>query len=141
MTNRIGWAWAFTLESAAKVRTLGQVELIIAFAVAHVTVPARTSALAYLGADDEIALWINGRAVGSHRGGYDAFTIDVTDARVLAVSQRDGGGQRLATTFPEIDVVLLEEFVQGREFSFDSLVADIVSTLASTDPVLGDVDR
>lgn len=37
----IGWAWAFTLESAAKVRTLGQVELIIAFAIAHVTLGER----------------------------------------------------------------------------------------------------
>jgi drug/metabolite transporter (DMT)-like permease len=31
----IGWAWAVTLENAAKVRTLGQVELLIAFAIGH----------------------------------------------------------------------------------------------------------
>ncbi|MFW2334324.1 EamA/RhaT family transporter [Ilumatobacter sp.] len=36
LLGSIGWAWAFTLESAAKVRTLGQIELIIAFAIAHV---------------------------------------------------------------------------------------------------------
>jgi len=30
-----GWAWAMTLESAAKVRTLGQVELVIAFALSR----------------------------------------------------------------------------------------------------------
>lgn len=37
----IGWAWAMTLENAAKVRTLGQVELLIAFAIAHVTLGER----------------------------------------------------------------------------------------------------
>ena len=36
-----GWAWAFTLESAAKVRTLGQVELLIAFALARITLGER----------------------------------------------------------------------------------------------------
>lgn len=41
LLGSIGWAWAFTLESAAKVRTLGQVELIIAFAIAHVTLRER----------------------------------------------------------------------------------------------------
>jgi len=41
LLGSIGWAWAFTLESAAKVRTLGQVELIIAFAIAHVTLHER----------------------------------------------------------------------------------------------------
>jgi drug/metabolite transporter (DMT)-like permease len=41
LLGSIGWAWAFTLESAAKVRTLGQVELIIAFAVARLTLGER----------------------------------------------------------------------------------------------------
>lgn len=41
LLGSIGWAWAFTLESAAKVRTLGQVELVIAFAIAHVTLGER----------------------------------------------------------------------------------------------------
>lgn len=41
LLGSIGWAWAFTLESAAKVRTLGQVELILAFAIAHVTLGER----------------------------------------------------------------------------------------------------
>ena len=41
LLGSIGWAWAFTLESAAKVRALGQVELIIAFAIAHVTLGER----------------------------------------------------------------------------------------------------
>lgn len=41
LCGSIGWAWAVTLESAAKVRTLGQVELVIAFAIAHVTLGER----------------------------------------------------------------------------------------------------
>ncbi|TDT15495.1 hypothetical protein BDK89_1066 [Ilumatobacter fluminis] len=41
LLGSIGWAWAFTLESAAKVRTLGQVELIIAFVLARVTLGER----------------------------------------------------------------------------------------------------
>lgn len=41
LLGSIGWAWAFTLESAAKVRTLGQVELIIAFVVARVSLGER----------------------------------------------------------------------------------------------------
>jgi drug/metabolite transporter (DMT)-like permease len=41
LLGSIGWAWAFTLESAAKVRTLGQVELVIAFVVARVTLGER----------------------------------------------------------------------------------------------------
>lgn len=36
LMGSIGWAWAFTLESPAKVRTLGQVELLIAFGVSYV---------------------------------------------------------------------------------------------------------
>lgn len=41
LLGSIGWAWAFTLESAAKVRTLGQIELVIAFAIAHLTLGER----------------------------------------------------------------------------------------------------
>jgi drug/metabolite transporter (DMT)-like permease len=41
LLGSIGWSWAFTLQSAAKVRTLGQVELIIAFAVARITLGER----------------------------------------------------------------------------------------------------
>lgn len=48
LLGSIGWAWAFTLESAAKVRTLGQVELIIAFAIAHVTLHERHTRADYL---------------------------------------------------------------------------------------------
>lgn len=48
LLGSIGWAWAFTLESAAKVRALGQVELIIAFAIAHVTLGERHSRNDYL---------------------------------------------------------------------------------------------
>jgi len=48
LLGSIGWAWAFTLESAAKVRTLGQVELIIAFAIAHITLGERHTRTDYL---------------------------------------------------------------------------------------------
>ena len=48
LLGSIGWAWAFTLESAAKVRTLGQVELIIAFAIAHITLGERHTRGDYL---------------------------------------------------------------------------------------------
>lgn len=41
LLGSIGWAWGFTLESAAKVRTLGQVELIIAFLVARLVLGER----------------------------------------------------------------------------------------------------
>ena len=48
LLGSIGWAWAFTLESAAKVRTLGQVELIIAFVVARVTMGERHTRTDYV---------------------------------------------------------------------------------------------
>lgn len=48
LLGSIGWAWAFTLESAAKVRTLGQVELIIAFVIGRVTLGERHSRADYL---------------------------------------------------------------------------------------------
>ncbi len=48
LLGSIGWAWAFTLETAAKVRTLGQVELIIAFVVARVTLGERHTRADYL---------------------------------------------------------------------------------------------
>lgn len=41
LLGSISWAWAVTLENAAKVRSLGQVELVIAFAIAHVTLGER----------------------------------------------------------------------------------------------------
>ncbi len=41
LLGSIGWAWAVTLENAVKVRTLGQVELIIAFAVSHIKLGER----------------------------------------------------------------------------------------------------
>jgi drug/metabolite transporter (DMT)-like permease len=41
LAGSTGWALAVTLENAAKVRTLGQVELLIAFAISHVTLGER----------------------------------------------------------------------------------------------------
>jgi len=46
----------------------GYPSLAVTFAVAHVTVPEETDALAFLGADDEIALWLNGHAVQRNHG-------------------------------------------------------------------------
>lgn len=43
LLGSVSWAWAFTLESAAKVRILGQVEVIIAFAVAYLSLGERHS--------------------------------------------------------------------------------------------------
>lgn len=48
LLGSIGWAWAFTLESAAKVRTLGQVELVIAFVLARLTLGERHTRADYL---------------------------------------------------------------------------------------------
>jgi hypothetical protein len=39
------------------------------------------------GVDWEARVWVNGHAVGAHRGGYDPFTLDVTDALVPAPDQ------------------------------------------------------
>ncbi len=47
LLGSMGWAWAMTLENAAKVRTLGQVELLIAFGIAHVKLGERHTADTY----------------------------------------------------------------------------------------------
>jgi hypothetical protein len=47
--------------------------------------------LLHFGAVDwETTVWINGREVGSHRGGYDAFSFDITEAL------KPGGEQEIA---------------------------------------------
>jgi drug/metabolite transporter (DMT)-like permease len=48
MGGTIGWTLAMTLENAAKVRTLGQVELLIAFAIAHISLGERHTYRDYL---------------------------------------------------------------------------------------------
>lgn len=46
----------------------GYPDLAVTYAIAHVTVPEATDALAWLGADDEIALWVNGVQVQRNHG-------------------------------------------------------------------------
>ena len=47
--------------------------------------------LLHFGAVDwEAKVWVTGKPAGSHRGGYDSFTFDVTDLRASG-----GGSQRL----------------------------------------------
>ena len=48
MVGSLSWAWAFTLTGAAKVRTLGQVELVIAFAIAHFVLRERHTRVEYI---------------------------------------------------------------------------------------------
>ncbi|MEM8618476.1 MAG: DMT family transporter [Actinomycetota bacterium] len=48
MAGSISWAWAFTVTGAAKVRTLGQVELVIAFAIAHFVLRERHTRVEYI---------------------------------------------------------------------------------------------
>ena len=51
---------------------------------------ANQSVLLHFGAVDwDTTVWINGKEVGSHRGGYDPFTLDITDAL------NDGGKQEI----------------------------------------------
>ena len=41
----------------------------------------RSALLLHFGAVDwEATVWINGKKLGDHRGGYDGFTFDMTDA-------------------------------------------------------------
>ncbi|MBU4460291.1 MAG: hypothetical protein KJ579_06970, partial [Verrucomicrobia bacterium] len=50
--------------------------------------------LLHFGAVDwDATVWVNGKELGSHRGGYDAFSFDVTDAL-----QPDGGTQELVVS-------------------------------------------
>ena len=49
LCGSLGWAWAFTLASAAKVRTLGQVELVIAFLVARFVLHEKHTRADYVG--------------------------------------------------------------------------------------------
>src|SRR4051794_19630182 len=58
--------------------------------------------LLHFGAVDwEAKVWVNGKSVGMHRGGFDAFTLDITQAvepgkeneLVLSVFDATGGGQ------------------------------------------------
>src|SRR5262245_4882743 len=51
--------------------------------------PAGRSLLHFGAVDWETAVWVNGKEVGTHRGGYDPFTLDITAAL------KPGGEQEL----------------------------------------------
>ena len=59
------------------------------------TAPRDNRILLHFGAVDwDATVWVNGKEVGSHRGGYDPFTFDITDAltkgpQELVVAVRD----------------------------------------------------
>ena len=47
----------------------------------------RGRVLLHFGAVDyRCVVWINGREVGSHRGGYSSFTFDITDSATMLLS-------------------------------------------------------
>lgn len=51
------------------------------FALPEGFLPQKGRLLLHFGAvDQEAKVWLNGRAVGAHMGGYNAFTLDVTEA-------------------------------------------------------------
>ncbi len=55
--------------------------------------------LLHFGAVDfEATVWVNGRQAGQHRGGYDAFTFDITDAL-----QASGPNELLVTAWDPTD--------------------------------------
>jgi len=48
----------------------------------------RPAALAALGAVDwEAVVWVNGQEIGTHRGGYDSFSFDITSPSARAENQ------------------------------------------------------
>ncbi|MFC1502673.1 sugar-binding domain-containing protein, partial [bacterium] len=54
----------------------------------------RTIFLRFGAVDWESAVWVNGRKLGSHRGGYDAFSFDITD-----VIKEDGPQEIILSTW------------------------------------------
>jgi beta-galactosidase/beta-glucuronidase len=50
------------------------------------------------GVDFEATVWVNGKEVGQHRGGYDAFSFDITDA-----VNPSGGNELLVTAWDPTD--------------------------------------
>lgn len=68
---------------------------------AHPSVKVGERSLLHFGAVDyECSVWINGKSIGSHRGGYLPFTFDITDALV------DGDNELLVSVWDPTDTGL-----------------------------------
>src|SRR4029079_17129361 len=66
--------------------------------------------LLHFGAVDwQCKAWVNGKQVGEHRGGYDPFTFDVTDAA------RDGDNELVVAVFDPTDAGTQPRGKQDRE--------------------------
>jgi len=78
----------------------GYPDRAVTYAVTHLTVPRETAALAWLGADDEIALWVNGVQVQRNHGrrplipDWECWPMKLTAGRnriVVKVANQHGG--------------------------------------------------
>ncbi len=84
-------------------RSVSEVERLWYHTTFRTHLPAGQRLLLHFGAVDWAAdVWVNGREVGSHTGGYDPFTFDITDALSAGPDQdlvvrvwdpTDAGGQ------------------------------------------------
>ncbi len=86
----------------------GYPDRAVTYAIAHVTVERETDALAWLGADDEIALWVNGVQVDRNHGrrrlvpDWERWPVKLTPGRnrirLKVANQRGGTGLCLRIT-------------------------------------------